>query len=394
MNIFKDMKTVSVVIPALNEEGVVGKTVKSVPVKKLRTMGLAVEVIVVDNDSDDATAREAKAAGAKVVLERRRGYGNAYRRGFREASGDVIVMSDADGTYPLESIPKLIQPILEGEADLILGSRFKGEILPGAMSWLHKRVGNPFLTATLNVLFKTRISDSHSGMRAFTREALRKMRLHSPGMEFASEMLIEAAEKELRVAEVPIEYRPRGGGAAKLNSFQDGWRHLRFMMLYSPTVLFLIPGGIAAALGLALVIALMAGPIHVGTFMLDIHPMILGNMLVILGLQVILLGIFTKVFAVVQGIKKPGRLMKFLLRYNSLERGMLAGFVFFTLGFAVALGILLKWVRSGFDELAELRTGILSTTLMFIGLQLVFSALFLSVLLLAFRDSDETSLHY
>lgn len=390
----QSMKSVSIVIPALNEEGVVGKTVKSAPVSELRKLGLDVEILVVDNNSEDGTAAEAKNAGARVVCETRRGYGNAYKRGFAEAKGDIIVMSDADGTYPLESTPALIKPLLAGRADMVVGSRFKGEILKNAMSWLHRYVGNPVLTRTLNLLFGTRISDAHSGFRAFTKEALSRMELHSQGMEFASEMVIEAANKGLRITEIPIQYRPRGGGKAKLSSFQDGWRHLRFMMLYSPTFLFVLPGSLIAAAGLSLVLALIYGPIRVGNIGLDIHPMILGNLLVILGIQIIILGLFTKVFAVVQGINKPGKLMKFLLRYNSLEREMIAGFAVFAAGSAIALGILYDWMKAGFKDLSELRNAILASTLMFVGLQLIFSALFLSVLLLGFRDLDENSLHY
>jgi len=388
------MRSISIVIPALNEEGVVGKTVGSVPVKELEGLGLSVEILVVDNDSSDNTALEAREAGARVVSELKRGYGNAYRRGFREARGDIVVMSDADGTYPLESTPELIRPILEGRADMVLGSRFMGEMLPGSMTWLHKNVGNPLLTAILNFLFKTRISDTHSGFRAISRSALGRLNLHSPGMEFASEMIIEAANKELRLAEIPIQYRPRGGGEAKLSSFQDGWRHLRFMMLYSPTYLFLLPGALISALGLLLVVALLYGPIRIGNIGLDIHPMILGNLLVILGIQIVLLGLFTKVFSVIQGINKRGRFMSVLLRYNSLEWELVAGFGVFAAGFVIALGIVFKWIKAGFKDLSELRTAMLASTLMFVGIQLVFSALFLSVLLLGLGDSDEGSLHY
>jgi glycosyltransferase involved in cell wall biosynthesis len=388
------MNSISVVIPALHEEGVVGKTVKSVPVSELRKLGLEVEILVVDNNSEDNTAAEAKAAGARVVRETRRGYGNAYKRGFAEAKGDIIVMSDADGTYPLERVPELIQPILDGKSDMVVGSRFKGEILPGSMSFLHRRIGNPILTGALNMLFGTRISDTHSGFRAFTKEALARMDLHSPGMEFASEMIIEAANKGLRISEIPIEYRPRGGGKPKLSSFQDGWRHLRFMMLYSPTFLFILPGALVALAGFALVLALIYGPIKIGNMGLDIHPMILGNLLVILGIQIILLGVFTKVFSVVTGINKPGKFMKLLLRYNNLEREMITGFVVFLAGLVIALGIVYKWFKAGFKDLGELRNAILASTLMFVGIQLVFSALFLSVLLLGLRDSDENSLRY
>ncbi|AEG17949.1 glycosyltransferase family 2 protein [Methanobacterium paludis] len=221
---------VSVVIPALNEEGIVGETVKSIPLNKLNDMGLTTEIIVVDNASTDKTAQEANDAGAKVVYEEHRGYGNAYLRGFKEATGDIIIMGDADGTYPLEMIPQFIECILNDNVDFVIGSRFDGEIQDGAMPALHRYIGNPMFTKMLNKLFHSNFSDTHCGMRAIKTEALQKLDLKSPGMEFAIEMVIEASVKNLKIKEVPIVYRQRGGGKAKLNSFKDGWRHSKYML--------------------------------------------------------------------------------------------------------------------------------------------------------------------
>ena len=176
---------ISIVIPALNEEGIVGKTVKSVPIKELEEKGFETEIIVVDNASTDKTAEEASEAGAKVVYEKKRGYGNAYLRGFKEAKGDIIVMGDADGTYPLNTTYKFIQPLINEKADFVMGSRLKGDIQKGAMPALHRYIGNPFLTWMLNSLFSTGISDAHCGMRAIKKEALNKLPLRSGGMEFA-----------------------------------------------------------------------------------------------------------------------------------------------------------------------------------------------------------------
>ena len=278
---------ISVVIPALDEEGIVGKTVKSIPVDKLKAMGLDTEILIVDNASTDDTANEARNAGARVIHETKRGYGNAYIKGFKEANGDIIVIGDADGTYPWDMIHEFIQPIIKGRVDFVIGSRLKGKIHPKAMPWLHRYVGNPILTFILNWLFGTNISDAHCGMRAFTKEALQKMNLKTPGMEFASEMIIEAAKNKLRITEIPIEYKVRVG-EVKLHSFQDGWRHLRFMILYSSSPLFLIPGSMLFLMGLILIGLLLGGPVRLqGNIGLDIHPMILGNLLVILGFQVI-----------------------------------------------------------------------------------------------------------
>lgn len=220
---------VSIVIPALNEEGIVGRTVESIPIENLKELGLETEIIVVDNASTDDTALEASAAGATVIYEEKRGYGNAYRRGLREASGDIIVMGDADGTYPFDQTHEFIQPILTEDYEFVMGNRLAGQIQKGAMPSLHKYIGNPMLTKMLNVLFNSDLSDTHCGMRAFKSEVLDKITLNSPGMEFAIEMVIEIAENDIKVKEIPIEYRVRGG-EAKLSSFKDGWRHVNYMM--------------------------------------------------------------------------------------------------------------------------------------------------------------------
>lgn len=221
---------VSFVIPALNEEGIVGKTIKSIPVDEIEEAGYDVEIIVVNNNSTDNTAQEAKDAGATVFLEKNRGYGNAYIRGFKEATGDIIIMGDADGTYPLEQSMDFINYIVDDGSDFVIGSRFKGTIEKGAMPALHQYIGNPLLTKMLNILFNSEYSDTHCGMRAFTKDALNKMNLTAPGMEFAVEMVIEAREKNLNIKEIPISYKKRGGGEAKLSSFTDGWRHVKYML--------------------------------------------------------------------------------------------------------------------------------------------------------------------
>lgn len=221
---------VSFVIPALNEEGIVGKTIKSIPVDEIKDAGYEVEIIVVNNNSTDNTEEEAREAGATVILETNRGYGNAYLRGFSEASGEILVMGDADGTYPLEQSMEFINLIVEDGCDFVIGSRFKGSIEKGAMPALHQYIGNPMLTKMLNIFFHAEYSDTHCGMRAFTKEAYEKLELTAPGMEYAIEMVIEASEKNLNIKEVPIAYKRRGGGEAKLSSFGDGWRHVKYML--------------------------------------------------------------------------------------------------------------------------------------------------------------------
>nr|WP_243687913.1 glycosyltransferase family 2 protein [Methanobacterium formicicum] len=273
------------------------------PSKKLNDIGLETEIVVVDNASTDNTSKEASEAGARVVLETNRGYGNAYLRGFKEATGDIMVMGDADGTYPFDEMVEFIQPILKGDAEFVMGSRLKGDIRPGAMPALHKYIGNPFLTWVLNVLFHTGISDAHCGMRAMTKEAWGKLNLKTNGMEFASEMVIEASRQKLRIAEIPITYYPREG-ESKLSSFSDGWRHLRFMMLYRPGPFLLIPGVIALIFGAALTLLVWIQGIS------RMHSLILGGILVLTGYQLLLSWFYFGAFGATYGYSSSSGIKK------------------------------------------------------------------------------------
>ncbi len=373
-------RKVSIVIPALNEEGVVGRTISQIDTEGLRRRGLEVEVIVVDNASTDATAEEAERAGARVVYEPRRGYGSAYLRGLREAEGDIIVMGDADGTYPFDRVVEFIEPILSGRADMVIGSRFRGRMEKGAMPALHRYIGNPLLTFIGNLLFGTGISDFHCGMRAITRDALNRLTLCTTGMEFATEMLVEAGRKGLRIVEVPIEYRRRGGSKPKLSSFRDGWRHLRFMLMYSPNHLFIFPGSAAFTLGMLLMLVFLRGPVSVGEITLDIHPMILGSLLTLLGLNLLLAGITAKNFAMVEGFIEEDRLISFIQRHFRLERGIILGLAVALAGFLMNLQILVRWYASGFGELPTLRTAIFAATVFIAGVQIIFSAWLMSII--------------
>ena len=365
---------ISIVIPALNEEGIVGKTVKSVPVAKLKENGLDVEIVVVDNASTDNTAQEAREAGARVVYGEKRGYGNAYLKGFSEAEGDIIVMGDADGTYPFEMTYEFIQPILKGEADFVMGSRLKGEIKPGAMPALHKYIGNPFLTWMLNALFKAGISDSHCGMRAIKKDTINKLGLKSPGMEFASEMVIEAARNNVKIAEIPITYYPREG-ESKLSSFADGWRHVRFMMLYRPTPFLLIPGIVVLFMGIVF---------FAGVFLRQygMHSLILGSLLFLIGYQMLLAWIQFGAFGAVYGITRTSPTIRKVMNYHSLGRELLLGLVFLAAGTLVGLKVLLSWSAVGFGSLSQIQFVVVALIFSILGIQTIFSGMFLSLLLL------------
>lgn len=224
---------VSIVMPCLNEEEAIKGCIDEAQAA-LAILGLSGEVLVVDNGSSDASVDVAIAAGARVVHEPDRGYGNACRRGLAEAKGRFLVLGDADGTYDFTVLTDFVAPLLNG-ADMVLGDRLNASMEPGAMPWLHRYVGNPLLTKTMNVLFGSDISDAHCGLRSISKQSLQTLSLTSPGMEFASEFLIEAAQQGVRIEQVPIRYRPRSGGQPKLRTFRDGWRHLRLMLVRART---------------------------------------------------------------------------------------------------------------------------------------------------------------
>src|SRR5579871_6432393 len=272
---------VSVVIPCLNEAENIEQCVRDAQ-QALLAGGLSGEVVVVDNNSEDRSAEIAEEAGARVIVERRRGYGSAYLAGFAAARGEYIVMAYADLTYDFGEISRFVEQ-LEGGAQLVMGDRMDN-IQPGAMPWLHRYVGNPVLTGILNLFFRTGVGDAHCGMRALRRDVLPILDLRTTGMEFASEMVIRASKANLVISEVPIEYHPRGG-ESKLSSFRDGWRHLRFLLVHSPNHLFIAPGAAMALLG-GLIELIVISNLAVFGRQWDIHALIGGALLAIVGTQI------------------------------------------------------------------------------------------------------------
>ncbi|TFE33443.1 glycosyltransferase family 2 protein [Frankia sp. B2] len=370
---------VSVVMPCLNEQESVGVCVRKA-LAGLATAGAAGEVVVVDNGSTDRSADVAAAAGARVVRETRRGYGNAYLAGFAAARGRLIVMGDADDSYDFSDLGVLLAPLRAGRADYVLGSRFAGEILPGAMPWLHRYVGNPVLTGILNRLFDVRSSDAHSGMRAFSREAYLRMQLRCEGMELASELVIAAGRAELRIEEVPITYHPRVG-ASKLHSLRDGWRHLRFMLLLAPRHLFVLPGLVLLALGIVGQAALLPGSLNLGFHRLDLHFSILFALLALLGWQLVLLGVCADVHNHALGWQERRRWpLPLIHRLFTLERGLALGAGLFIVGFVVDVVVLVRWLVNNLGPLNEMRPALLAMTLMVLGAQTAFGSFFLRLL--------------
>ena len=368
---------VSVVMPCLNEAASVARCVAQARAA-LERAGLSGEVVVADNGSEDGSPALAADAGARVVHATTRGYGAAYLEGLKAARGHYLVLGDADGTYDFAAVPAFVAELREGH-DLVLGSRFAGQILPGAMPWLHRYVGNPVLTGILGLFFGQRVSDAHCGMRALTRDALDRMRLRTSGMEFASEMIAMASRQGLTVGEIPITYHPREG-ESKLRSFRDGWRHLRFMLLLSPTPLFLVPGLAAVALGLAGILALLPGPIRVGALSFDFHFMFVASALAILGVQLVVLGLAAKTWARSEELVRGDRWLRFLDRWFTLERGLLLGLGVLAAGVGINAKILVDWLGAGRGELFAVRPALAGLTLLVVGAQLAFGSFFISVI--------------
>src|SRR4051794_4899412 len=377
-----DMQPVllSVVIPCLNEE----ENIEACVTKALDVMernGIAGEVVVADNASEDRSAELAIAAGARVVHEPRRGYGSAYLAGFAAARGEYIVMGDADLTYDFDDIPRFLEQLQDG-GQLVMGDRMDN-IQPGAMPWLHRYVGNPILSGILNVFFRTGIRDAHCGMRGLRRDILPTLDLRTTGMEFASEMVIRASKEKLDIREFPIEYHPRGG-ESKLSSFRDGWRHLRFLLVHSPTHLFVIPGALLAFVGLIIAMAVVA---QIQVFGRDwqLHSMVGGALLMIVGTQVLALGLCAHAYGTYFMGEKDPWFDRMRARFR-LEHGLMLGGAIIVAGIVTGAVIVGTWINRGFGELSDERLALLAATFIIVGIQIFFSSFLLSILGLRRND--------
>ncbi len=374
---------VSVVLPCLDEERGVGECVRTA-LGAMAAMGVSGEVVVVDNGSTDRSAELAAEAGARVVHEPRRGYGSAYLRGFEEARGRFLVMADADTTYDLEDLPRFVEPLTRGECDLVMGNRLGGEIRPGAMPWTHRWIGNPVLSGMLRLLFRTRIADAHCGMRGITREAYRRLGLRTTGMELASEMVVSALREGLVIHEIPIAYHPREG-ESKLSGVRDAWRHVRFMLLYSPSYLFQLPGLVLMAVGAFLVLALAGGPRVLFGHRWDYHPLLFGAIAVIVGYQLVLFDTFAKTFSLGAGLARPGPWIRAFFRLFSLERGLAVGALVFLAGLGLEVKIVLDWLEAGGGELMAVRGVVIGMAAMVLGVETLFGSFLISLMLIPRR---------
>jgi len=378
MNLQSDRENrvdVSVILPALDEERTIGDCIQKIQTA-FHDYAINGEIIVVDSSSDK-TAMIAQSLGARVIKPGKDGYGNAYLTGFRCAQGRFIVMGDADNTYDFLEIPALLAPLKQG-SDLVIGSRFRGTIHPGAMTPLHRYLGNPLLTWMINVIFQNHFTDTHSGFRAITREALDRLDLKTGGMEFASEMLVMASKEHLNIVEVPIDYYPRIA-SSKLHSFADGWRHIRFVLLMKPLPFVAIPGLVLSLVGLLLMAFFyLQGDIESS----HLHAFILGAILMMGGIQVVLSGFLMKTYSVIHGYENRQGIIEILMKYHSLEIFLVLGFFLASAGVLLGFNIFLQWVSVNFGFLSEISTAIISLVLVVTGIQIFLFAVFQSMMLL------------
>jgi glycosyltransferase involved in cell wall biosynthesis len=377
---------VSAVIPCLNEERTIAACIDKAFLS-FEQLGMRGEVVVADNGSTDRSVEIASAHGARVVVESVKGYGAALRRGIAEARGEILVMADADESYDWGAIAPFVRTVQEGY-DLVIGNRFRGPAIPGAMPPLHRYLGNPVLSAVARVAFRTRVGDFHCGMRAFTRSAFERMQTRTTGMEFATEMIANACHQGLRITEIPTTLYPdKRDRASHLRSFRDGWRHLRFILTYAPDHLFLLPGLGMLAIGLALLAILAPGPVQVGNLYLGIHFVALGAMLALVGFNVFNLGVFAKAVMSLRYEGLRSRTLDWLQERFSLEAALVVGAALACSGLLIDGVIFWRWIRDPGQPMENtVHMAFVATVVIVLGLNAIFSGFLLNLFLEERRD--------
>ena len=369
-------------MPCLNEAETLGVCIEKAH-RALRQLHIAGEIIIADNGSTDGSQGIAIRLGARVVPIDVKGYGAALMGGIAAARGTYIIMGDADDSYDFENLDPFIEKLRAGY-DVVIGNRFKGGIRPGAMSPLHRYLGNPVLTGVGRLFFRSPCGDFHCGLRGFSKAAVMKLDLRTTGMEFASEMVVKSTLHNLRITEVPTTLSLAGRSRpSHLRRWQDGWRHLRFMLLYSPRWLFLYPGGLLMLLGLATGLWLLPGPRIIRGVIFDIHTLLYAAIMIIIGFQAILFAVFTKIFAITEGLLPEDPRLNKLFRFITLETGLLVGSALLLVGLAGSLYAVGVWGMRSFgplDTSRTLRSIIPPATALVLGSQIVLSSFFLSVL--------------
>lgn len=365
----------SVILPCRNEQEALGICIKKIR-KAMSLMNIEeseYEIIVSDSSTDNSP-QIAKKLNTRLVKHNKKGYGIAYLEGFKYAKGEILILGDCDDTYDFLEIPELLKYI--DEYDLVLGKRKYLE--KDAMPFLNRYVGNPVLSGILRLFFKTKIKDAHTGFRAIKRKSLGKLNLKTIGMEFASEMIMQAIKNNLKIKETPIHYYKRKG-KSKLNKFPDGWRHLRFMLLYSPLFLFFIPGASLFLIGLISLIFLYFDSFFLFGIKFFYHPMFLSSLFIIIGYQLITFAFFSKTYAMTH-LNEKNEFIGKMYNFITIEKASLAGIFLGLVGVLIYLAILIKWIDTGFGQLQEIKNSIVALTLIILGIQTVFSSFMLSIL--------------
>lgn len=375
----------TIVMPCLNEAETLATCIRKAQAG-IAKAGITGEVLIADNGSTDGSIQIAESLGARVERVQEKGYGNALRGGIQASRGRWILMGDSDDSYDFSDLTGFVEKLREGY-DLVMGCRMPrggGTIAPGAMPWKNRWIGNPILSFIGRLLFRTPIHDFHCGMRGFSAEGYRKMDLKTTGMEFASEMVMKATLKSLRMAEVPITLHPDGRSRPPhLKPWRDGWRHLRFMLIYSPKWLFLVPGSLLFMIGLMGMALTLRGPLKLGSVTLDLGTMVMASMACVLGYQLVAQAFYAKVFAVGEGLLPNDAHFFGLFRHWNLEKGCILGGLMALGGFTILCSAVWSWRSTGFGPLPieeNLRRLIPGALLTLLGLQTIFSSFHLSVL--------------
>jgi len=383
----------TILMPCLDEAETVATCVEKAR-GFLAGHGVSGEVLVADNGSTDGSQELSERAGARVVSVAERGYGNALRAGIEAARGRYVIAGDADDSYDFSALDAFLAE-LRGGADLVMGDRFRGGISPGAMPPLHRYLGNPVLSAVGRLLFRSPVRDFHCGLRGVRRSAALALDLQAPGMEFASEMVVKATLARLRVAQVPTTLRPDGRTRSPhLRSWSDGWRHLRFLLLFSPRWLFLIPGLAAMLIGAVVGMLIVLAPLRVAGVTLDVASLVLAAAMVVIGFQAVLFAVFTKASATAKGYLPPDPRVIRLMQVATLERSLLVGGALALAGLGGVVASLGYWHARGYGQLDPqrvLRLVIPSATALIVGSQAALGGMFLSILGISTRTTSELS---
>jgi hypothetical protein len=375
----------TIVMPCLNEAETLVACIEKAQ-SGLESAGVTGEILIADNGSTDGSVELAEKHGARVVRVGEKGYGSALRGGIEAARGEWVIMGDADDSYDFSQIGGFVERLRAGD-DLVMGCRMPrggGTIARGAMPWKNRWLGNPSLSFLGRLFFRTPIQDFHCGLRGFRREAYLRMNLRTTGMEFASEMVMNATMKRMRISEVPITLHKDGRSRPPhLKPWRDGWRHLRFMLIYSPRWLFLVPGLVLAALGAVAAIAIFLQPVTLAGLQFDVGTLTLACMCVIIGLQLVALACFTKVFAISEQLLPEDPRFARVFRFFTLEKGLVAGAVLLLVGAMLLIGSIWLWKESGFGQMPyadNVRRIVAAATFLTVGVQVIGSSFFMSVL--------------